>query len=237
MGSWKIWTFVGSSDPTGLYGVGGSPPERRLLVWGTETGTTEYPPLALYQMSAVGWIYKQIDRRFRNSPTLNVLVKLPGLASEIAFVWAMLTWGRRLFGAAASEWIALGFWLHPAMIVNGAGLGYLDAQMAVPAALALLAACDGRPMLAGALAACSVLTKAQGLFAFPAIALALVAGDDRGAARRMLLAAAGSAIAAATILLPIVARGAWANMLQAIGRLAAHNMLSGNALNFWWIVT
>jgi hypothetical protein len=236
MGSWKIWTYVGASDPTGLYGVGGSPPERRLLVWGREAGTTEYPPLALYQMSAVGWIYKHIDRRFGNSPALNALVKLPGVLAEVAFVWTMLTWGRRVFGERPAAAIALGLWLHPAMIVNGAGLGYLDAQMAIPAALSLVAAVAGRPMLAGSLAACSVLTKAQGLFACPAIAIALVAGR-RDAWRHLLLAASGAAVAGAAILLPIAVRGAWPNMIQALGRLAAHDMLSGNALNLWWIVT
>jgi hypothetical protein len=237
MGSWKIWTFVGASDPTGLYGVGGSPPERRLLVWGAEKGTTEYPPLALYQMSAVGWIYKHIDPRYADSSALNALVKTPGLLAEIAFVWAMLTWGRRVFGAEPAAWIAIAFWLHPAMIVNGAGLGYLDAQMAVPAALALVAAAADRPALAGALAACAVLTKAQALFAFPALALALAADRRDGRARPILAAAGGFAIAAVATVLPIVIRGAVPNMLQSLGRLAAHDMLSGNAFNFWWIVT
>ena len=48
VGTWKIWTYSGAiNPPTTLYGVGGSPPERRLLDFhGAET-TVDYPPLAL----------------------------------------------------------------------------------------------------------------------------------------------------------------------------------------------
>jgi len=52
--SWKIWSFAGSFDATALYGVGGNPPERRLLHWRGQVGTTEYPPLAIYEISAMG---------------------------------------------------------------------------------------------------------------------------------------------------------------------------------------
>jgi hypothetical protein len=34
----------------------------------------------------------------------------------------------------------------------------------------------------------------------------------------------------------VVAAGGWPNMLQALGRLAHHDMLSANAANLWWVV-
>jgi hypothetical protein len=37
--------------------------------------------------------------------------------------------------------------------------------------------------------------------------------------------------------LPVVAAGAWANLVQAMRSLARHDMLSGQAANLWWIVT
>jgi hypothetical protein len=236
VGSWKVWTFVGATDATGLYGVGGTPPERRLLKWRGIEGTTEYPPLALYELAAVGRVYRAIDPRFEDTPTLNALVKSPGLVAEIVFVVVLLTWGRR-FGADAAAWMAIAFWLNPAVFVNGAGLGYLDAQMAVPAALSLLAAALGPPALAGALAVAAVLTKAQALFVLPAIALVLWHRDRARRGRILLHAAAGCVAAAAIIVGPIILRGAWPNMLQALARLGAHNMVSGNMLNVWWIVT
>ena len=55
--------------------------------------------------------------------------------------------------------------------------------------------------------------------------------------RSLLWFLSGAAAATAAIVLPIVLRGAWPNMVQAVGRLAAHDMLSGNALNAWWMVT
>jgi hypothetical protein len=235
VGSWKIWAYEGRRDPTTLYGVGGSPPERRLLEWNGGKGTTEYPPAALYQMGAAGRVYAAIDPAFRDSPTLTVLIKTPGVVAELAFVVIVLAWRRWLGGSAV--WMALAFWLNPAVIVNGAGLGYLDAQMAVPAALALLAAGYGAMAWAGALLALAILTKAQAVFVAPIVVLTIVNVDRRVAWSSLLRATAGGAFMGALVAGPILARGAGPNMLQALGRLGAHDMLSGNALNVWWIVT
>ncbi len=49
--------------------------------------------------------------------------------------------------------------------------------------------------------------------------------------------ALASLLTAATLVLPFLARGAWHNMTQALGRLAAHDMLSAHAANIWWIFT
>jgi hypothetical protein len=48
---------------------------------------------------------------------------------------------------------------------------------------------------------------------------------------------AGGLAAGGVILLPIALRGAIPNMVQALGRLGAHDMVSGYGLNAWWIVT
>ncbi len=237
VGSWKTLSFTGSFDATSLYGVGGNPPERRLLHWQDIAGTTEYPPLALYEIGAAGRVYRAIDPTFKDSVLLTVLIKSPGLLAEILFVAAMLFWGRQSLGEGAARWIALAFWLNPAIVLNGAALGYLDAQMAVPGALALVAAGLGFPALAGALLAAAVLTKAQALFVAPVILLAVLLRDQASMRTAFVRFAVGNAVATALILLPIVARGAWPNMVQAISRLGAHDMLSGQALNAWWIVT
>jgi hypothetical protein len=235
--SWKSWSYQGARDTTGLYGVGGTPPDRGVIRWKDTIGTTEYPPLALYEMSAVGRIYKRIDWQYDDTPTLTALIKTPGLLAEVAFVIVMLTWGARAFGTSVARWIALAFWLNPAIVLNGAALGYLDAQMAVPAALALVAVGLGWPVIGGVLAAAAVLTKAQALFVMPAIALALLRQDRlpwRSAALRF---SAAGAVTAAALILPFALRGALPNMIRALGRLGAHDMLSGYALNVWWIVT
>ena len=145
VGSWKAWSFAASTDSTALYGVGGDPPQRRLINWRGIKSTTEYPPLALYELGVVGRIYAAIDPAYADSRLLTALIKMPGLAAELAVVLALLVWGRRVLGADAANWTAIAIWLNPAIILNGAALGYLDAQMAMPAVLALVAAAAGLP--------------------------------------------------------------------------------------------
>ena len=255
VGSWKTWSFAASTDATSLYGVGGNPPQRRLMNWRGIQSTTEYPPLALYELAVAGRVYAAIDPSFADSRVLTVLVKMPGILAEMAVVFALVVWGRKVLGAQAAIWIALAIWLNPAVILNGAALGYLDAQMAAPALLALVAAGAGRPALAGALTAAAILTKAQALFVAPVILFTavqaltgrkdfgfkVVRSGDAGKRPRALAVLGsfflGGAITGALIVLPIILRGAWPSMVQAVGRLAAHDMLSGYALNAWWLVT
>jgi len=245
MGPWKSWSFAASSDVTSIYGVGGNPPERRLIHWRGIQSTTEYPPLALYQLAVAGRVYAAIDPPYDDSPLLTSLVKAPGLVAELALVIALLTSGRRALGEKPAVWTAVAIWLNPAVILNGAALGYLDAQMAVPAVLALLAAALGRPVIAGALLAAAILTKAQALFVAPVVLLAAIdfgrrhmeSDDAKRNPRSVAKFLVGASATSAVILLPIVLRGAWPNMVQAISRLAAHDMLSENALNAWWLVT
>ena len=235
--SWKLWTFAGGWDVTGMYGVGGEPPERGLLVWREMRGTTEYPPLGLYEMAAVGRVYREIDPSFSDSALLTVLVKTPGIVAELALVLLLLTWGRRLIGDPAARWTALAVWLNPAVIINGAGLGYLDAEMAMPATAALLAAGTGYPAIGGALIAAAVLTKAQAVFVLPVVGLAVFWRHRSRAVPALMACSAAGVAVTAVVILPFAVRHALPNMIQALGRLASHDMVSGNGLNAWWIVT
>jgi hypothetical protein len=234
---WKVWAFAAKQDPTGVYGVGGSPPERRLLHWQAYESTVDYPPAAVVELGVVGALYGRLSPLFEESSLLNAVVKLPGLIAEIGFVVAALSWGRRRFGAQAAATTALVFWLNPAVLLNGSVLGYLDAQMAVPAAAALAAAVDGSAWVAGALLSIALLTKAQAVFVAPAIAATLVFGRGRPASGRVQAAALAGGIASVVILLPYILRGAWTNLVQALGRLATHDMLSAQSANVWWLVT
>lgn len=235
--SWKAWSFTAATDPLGLYGTGGNPPHRRVLRWQEVTGTTEYLPLGLYELGVVGNFYRAIDPPYRDSAWLTCLIKLPGLVAELALVVFLLTYGRTVLGVRAAHWMALAIWLNPAVILNGAALGYLDAQMAVPAVLSLIAVIAGRPGLAGMLAASAVLTKPQALFAGPAILLALLQQKHVPVGRALARCVAGAVATAAAVVLPIVWHGALPNMLQAVGRAASHDILSGFAANVWWLVT
>ncbi len=232
---WKVWSANAARDLTGVYGVGGVPPERRVLRWQDAEMTVDYPPLALAELAIVGRAYRAVDRAFRDTPTLNAFVKLPGIGAEVAIVALLLTWGRRLMGAAAATWAALAIWLNPLVVLNGAVLGYLDAQMAVPIVLAVMAAWAGGAAIAGVLLAVAVLTKAQAVFAAPAIVVLLYRRSP--ALQHAASFVAGGTMATAALVVPFVVRGAWSNLVQAVGRLATHDMLSAQAANIWWIFT
>lgn len=233
---WKVWSFAGSSDLTSMYGIGGSPPERRALHWRGEAMTVDYPPIALAELSIAGRLYRAWSPAFDDGRMLNAAVKLPGLLAELAFLVWLLWRGRELVGEAAASWLAIAFWLNPAVLIDSSVLGYLDMQMAVPLAVAVAAAWRGRAAIAACLLTIAVLTKAQALFVAPVI---VVAAWRQSATRLVsLVEMAGAGLATAAVaFVPFIARGAWTNMVQALSRLAAHDMLSAQAANVWWIFT
>ena len=107
--TWKIWSYSASHDVTQVYGVGGDPPVRRELHWGRQSTTVDYPPFVLGELALAGRLYRLVR---------------PG------FVALLATRGRRWLGDGA-RWAAMAFWLNPLVILNGATLGYLDAEMTV----------------------------------------------------------------------------------------------------------
>lgn len=236
---WKVWSYNAARKGVGeMYGVGGTPLERRELEYAGATAVVDYPPLALHELGVAGrvyWIWSH--HRFPNATPLNAFVKLPGLSAEIGLVLLIFALVRAQLGVTAARLAAAAYWLNPAALFDASILGYLDAQYVLPAVAALAAAALGWPALAGALIAASILTKAQGLFIAPAVALAIWttgAADKRIA--RVLSAAAGGLAVSLAIIAPVVVAGGWPNMLQALSRLAHHDMLSANAANLWWVI-
>jgi len=226
----KIWMFNAAREPIGgLYGVGGSPPERRILEFAGAEAPVDYPPLSLYELGVAGRLYRLWShRRFPNTTALNVFVKLPSVAAEAALVWLLFGSVRVRSGDAAARWTAATYWLNPAAIITISALGYVDALYVLPAAAAIVAAVSGYRALAGGLIAAAVLTKAQAIFIVPAVAIAVWPN--------LVPAAVGAATATVAIVLPVVLAGAFVNMAQALSRLAQHDMLSANACNLWWII-
>jgi len=219
---------------TRLYGVGGSPPERGIVRWGERFTTVDYPPLALYELAAAGAAYRVFDPSFHNSRLLNVAMKVPPLLAEIGLVLLIWEVVRRRYGDAAARWACAAFWINPAMILAGPILGYLDPLMALPAVGSIVAAAAGSSAAAGALLAAACLTKAQAVFIAPVVVLA---SWKAGRARSVAAAASGAAIVSALAMMPFVAAGAWRNMVQGVGSLLRHDMLSADAANVWWVVT
>jgi hypothetical protein len=253
---WKIWSYAASSERVGrLYGVGGTPLDRRVVsLHGAET-TVDYPPLALTELGAAGRIYRWLNRgEYPDNTWLIVAVKMPVLIADSAMLALLLFGLRPLLGAARARWAALAYWLNPAILLDGAVLGYLDPLFIAPACASLIAAALDWPFVAGVLAAAACLTKPQALVLLPAIAWAVSTASRRGSLasaslaegstgdttplqwKAVALACAGGAIALGIGMAPVVAAGALPNFLQAMSRLGRHDLLSGNACNLWWIV-
>lgn len=235
---WKTWSYAAVSEGVSrMYGVGGTPPVRAVVSWGERRTTVDYPPVTLYGLALAGRTYLLRDPGFRDSRWLTVFIKMPGLIGEMIVCAALFLLLRRVASVDAARTAVLFYWLNPAIWLNGAVLGYLDPWTAAPAMLSVLAAVAGLPMLAGALVAIAALTKAQGLFIAPVTALALWRSARLARVRSCALAIAGAAVTTAAVLLPYVRAGALPNVVQGVGALMRHDMLSGTAANLWWVMT
>jgi len=244
VGAFKIWVHAAGTGPVSeMYGVGGEPPERRLLDFDGRQTTVNYPPVALYELALVGMVYDAVVPGFPDGAALTVAVKLLPVAVEVGLFW-LLVWSVRRLNPGWSEvarFAGLAYWLNPATLLTSAVLGYMDTLFALPALGALVAACSGRAALSGGLLALAVLTKPQAVFVAPVVGLALLPGHELRSMfptlKAMSLAAGAGALTASLILAPVAAAGAWVNFLQAMGSFSRHDMLSGQAANVWWIVT
>ncbi|HVQ15997.1 MAG TPA: hypothetical protein VMS40_20495 [Vicinamibacterales bacterium] len=238
MGVWKIWTYNGAiQSPATLYGVGGSPPVRRVLTYHGATTTVDYPPLSLFELAAVGRAYRIIQPDLADTPALGMAIKIPLVLYEISFLFVAFFIVQRAAGRAAAQWTVFAYWLNPAPLFDASILAYLDPLFVLPLTASLFAAVGGWSFAAGALFAMAVLTKAQAVVVLPAFALALWnGGTARARNRRLAVGGLGGVLSAALIVSPVVAAGAAANMLSALQSLTRHDMLSANACNLWWIV-
>src|SRR5690242_5738494 len=81
---WKIWSYNAATEGVSrLYGVGGSPPEHRMLSYlGAET-TVNYPPVALYELGLAGRVYRRVMHgAFPNTTPLFVAIKAPAAIAD-----------------------------------------------------------------------------------------------------------------------------------------------------------
>ena len=232
--SWRAWSYHAATEgPARMYG-----PTGHTVSLGDIEVPVVYPPLALYELALIGRVHlARSDGRFPNDVRLTRTIKGAIVLLDAALTAIIFAIVRRAAGLRRALWAGAAYWLNPAVLM-ATTLGYVDVAVAIPAVGAVVAASYGRPWPAGALFAAAVLTKPQGVFIAPAVALALWnAGDSHGRIARLVAAAAASAIAAAIVIAPIIAAGNTGNMLRSVAVLAGHDMLSGLAANAWWIVS
>lgn len=233
---WKTWSHGTALGVATMYGIGGTPPVRGLVRWGELHTTVDYPPATLFGLALVGSAYRLVDPSFTESRALTVVLKLSILLMDALACALLFRLVQRMAGREAARLAALFYWLNPAVILDGAVLGYLDPWMAAPVLGALLAAQAGAGAWCGALLGLALTVKVQAVFAAPVAALLLWHASHRPV-RASCAAAVTGAAAIALVLLPFAWRGALPNVAQGVGSLLRHDMLSGTAANTWWIVT
>jgi hypothetical protein len=236
---WKTWSFGAAHDVSAMYGVGGHPPVRGVVIWGNRRTTVDYPPVTLYGLAAVGRVYGRFDSNYDDSVVLTILIKVSIVAMESLlsfFLWRLV---QQSWGPQAARAAVVCYWLNPAVFMDGPVLGYLDSWAAAPAVAAIAAGAGSMPLapiLCGIALAVAVMTKVQAIFAVPVAGLVLWAGKSHRSLRMLL--SVGSFTAAVTVMvLPFMIRGALPNVVQGVSALLRHDMLSGTAANLWWIVT
>jgi hypothetical protein len=231
---WRLWSYHASLDVARMYGVGGDPPTRALLKFGREFTTTDYPPVALYELGLAGVFYRGIYPGYPNDWRLTAAVKIPGLVAGVWLTVLLYLAARRLTGREdVARIAALAWWLNPAAILNAETLGYLDALLMLPAVATLWLIHERRFWWAGGAIALALFTKPQAALLGPVTLLALA---RIGGWRALARATAAGAATTAAIFAPYVLVGALPNVLLALSSFARTDILSGNAANVWWIV-
>jgi hypothetical protein len=238
---WKIWSYAASQHGVlQMYGVGGTPTERRVHEFDGLFATVDYPPLSLAELAAAGRIYQAVTDGYANTTALTSAIKTLPLLADVGITW-LLAWAVRRVAPQrpeASRLVALAYWLNPAVLMNGAVLGHLDPLVGLPVMAALVAAAFGRSWLAGACVALGLLTKPQAVLMGPLVALAVFNTAPQGRGWRAVLSAGvASSLVLAAAIVPLAAVGAWPNFLQSMQSLGRHDQLSANTANPWWIIT
>jgi hypothetical protein len=193
----------------------------------------DYPPLSVYLLAGAGRMAMVVDPDVTvRSRLLTLFVKAPVVLSLVA-IFSLLLYGvsRATRDRALARYVALAYWLNPAVILNGPALGYLDPICWLPGVCAVVAASLGWAGSAGLLAAASALIKPQGLFFFLPVASALWNSREFGLARATLCASTAIVLTVLPFVLttPLgFAAGMQVNFTE--------DLLSGDAMNFWWIV-
>ena len=164
---------------------------------------------------------------------IRALMKVPASLADLGIAAAVAWWFRDRPKVAVTTAAAVLLW--PATWYVSAWWGQYEPIYVLPALLALLAARSGRPGLAAALIAISLMTKPQALpFAVPFAAWFLATQGWRGTARAAVI----GAVVVALVWLPFVAAGGPLKYASNLGTYQndIFSVLSLRAWNPWWLI-
>lgn len=126
----------------------------------------DYPPAYIYVLWFLGKLQAAFQIAWESKGAL-LLIKLPALLADIALGWLIFREGAKRIGGAAGFGLAALYLLNPAVLVNSAGWGQIDALFTLVLVLALLFLVQNRWAWSGALFALAILIKPQALIFTP----------------------------------------------------------------------
>ena len=183
---WKIWSYGTTTRPVPtLYGTSRTSAERHLIRFDGREATVDYPPLTLYLLAGVGGAYQAIYPSFPNGPALTAAVKLPGVAFDAAIAALIFAVTRPRRGDIVARVATLAWWLNPAILIDGAVLGYLDAWFTAPALASLVMLSAGRIGLSGCAAGCRRRRQGPGGAALAGVVARGLAAGPAGGCRSL----------------------------------------------------
>jgi hypothetical protein len=203
----------------------------------SEVPPTDNPPVLVYPLWAMGWLYHQLFSPLfpppwlNDPPILRYMLRLPALAADLlaAAIIARVTAVR---GARVALISAAAYLFNPALIFDGAYWGQTAALHSLWMLGAVAAAMQPAFGWAGLSTALAVLTKPQALATAPLVTFA--AWRERGLLRFIPAAA----VTALVVMLPFLLAGNIQSVvLQYVQTAQYHPYVSVNAHNLWWFIT
>jgi hypothetical protein len=212
------------------------------LYSGTDAGPVTFGPVMAYVWALLAAIQPAfVTVTDASDPAIRALMKLPASLADFGLA-GLLAWALRTRPAWAV--LAAGaVLLHPAIFYVSAWWGQYESIFMLSGLGAVIAALNGRPGLAAALVAVSLMTKPQAIpFLVPFAAWFWAAGYAAGAVRGGVLAVTRAAVIGlgviAALWLPFLAAGGPAGYLGNLGTYQNEifNVLSLRAWNPWWLL-
>lgn len=202
---------------------------------GAFRGEGDYMPLRLYWLWALSGLVPALGGSFSAPLPLATLtlIKLPSLCADLATLALIYSTARRWHTARGAALLAGLYALTPAVWINVAWWGQIDAALLLPL-VGMLLLLDRRGGWSWALWAVAFTIKPQAIVFAPILyAATLRLHGVRGIAR-------GGAIAGATLLAacaPLVLAGQEAGLAQSLlGAVGRFPRLTNNAYNLWYLV-
>jgi Gpi18-like mannosyltransferase len=196
----------------------------------------DYPPVYSYVLWLIGQIhYHLLGRDFSaNDRVLLALLKTPAILADLAIVAVLYLVIQQEAGRVLGFAGALAYALNPAVVHDSVVWGQVDAVMALPMLLSVVALHRFRPALASAMLVLAVLVKFQAIVLLP---LFVIVVWRKGRGRALLRAGLAGALVGVLVMLPVALTGELNQMLRVyVQSTGIHPFVSMNAYNVWWIV-